>query len=173
MPLLGSNIRTLIGYKVPVTSSQQYYFKNIQKPNRNSPVLFWAMALSRTLIQTLESTVQTMWKLHTWQMNISIQPTVYSKSTHLWKRALIHQWRKLYVQRHCSSCNAGKTQTATSPTILLLYLLMDNNLWGIKKHSTIWYDTRCYFNVRSKADKSQLNLPHGKVSKYEYLYIAE
>jgi len=22
-------------------------------------------------------------------------------------------------------------------------------------------DTRCYFNVRSKADMSQLNLPHG------------
>ena len=27
---------------------------------------------------------------------------------------------------------------------------------------TIRYDTRCYFNVRSKADISQLNLPHGK-----------
>ena len=26
---------------------------------------------------------------------------------------------------------------------------------------TIKYDTRCYFNVRSKADISQLNLPHG------------
>jgi len=25
----------------------------------------------------------------------------------------------------------------------------------------ILYDTRCYFNVRSKADMSQLNLPHG------------
>jgi len=23
------------------------------------------------------------------------------------------------------------------------------------------YDTRCYFNVQSKADMSQLNLPHG------------
>ena len=27
--------------------------------------------------------------------------------------------------------------------------------------SLIRYDTRCYFNVRSKADISQLNLPHG------------
>jgi len=27
--------------------------------------------------------------------------------------------------------------------------------------STIRYDTRCYFNVRPKADMSQLNLPHG------------
>jgi len=26
---------------------------------------------------------------------------------------------------------------------------------------TIRYDTRCYFNVRSKADMSQLNLLHG------------
>jgi len=27
--------------------------------------------------------------------------------------------------------------------------------------NTIRYDTRCYFDVRSKADTSQLNLPHG------------
>jgi len=26
---------------------------------------------------------------------------------------------------------------------------------------TIRYDTTCYFNVRSKADMSRLNLPHG------------
>ena len=26
---------------------------------------------------------------------------------------------------------------------------------------TIRYDMRCYFNVHSKADISQLNLPHG------------
>ena len=28
-------------------------------------------------------------------------------------------------------------------------------------YDTIRYDTRCYINVRSKADMSQLNLPHG------------
>jgi len=28
-------------------------------------------------------------------------------------------------------------------------------------YDTIRYDTRCYFNVRSKADISRLNLPHG------------
>jgi len=28
-------------------------------------------------------------------------------------------------------------------------------------YDTIRYDTRCYFNVRSKDDMSQLNLPHG------------
>jgi len=30
--------------------------------------------------------------------------------------------------------------------------------------TTIRYDTRCYFNVRSKADISQLNLPQGESS---------
>ena len=29
------------------------------------------------------------------------------------------------------------------------------------RYDTIRYDTRYYFNVRSKADISQLNLPHG------------
>jgi len=29
------------------------------------------------------------------------------------------------------------------------------------KKLVVRYDTRCYFNVRSKADISQLNLPHG------------
>jgi len=34
--------------------------------------------------------------------------------------------------------------------------------FAIRKHNvTVRYDTRCSFNVRSKADMSQLNLPHG------------
>ena len=32
----------------------------------------------------------------------------------------------------------------------------DKELWTKDR-----YDTRCYFNVRSKADISPLNLPHG------------
>ena len=32
---------------------------------------------------------------------------------------------------------------------------------GYIRYDTIRYDTRCCFNVRSKADMSQLNLPHG------------
>ena len=40
------------------------------------------------------------------------------------------------------------------------------NLHTVQTHFTMnlkpVYDTRCYFNVRSKADISQLNLPHGK-----------
>jgi len=36
---------------------------------------------------------------------------------------------------------------------------------GYPVHKQIRYDTRCYFNVRSKADISQLNLPHGPTNK--------
>jgi len=32
---------------------------------------------------------------------------------------------------------------------------------GQRAFKRVRYDTRCYFNVRSKADISQLNLPHG------------
>jgi len=32
---------------------------------------------------------------------------------------------------------------------------------NFEKDLRLRYDTRCYFNVRSKADISQLNLPHG------------
>ena len=33
------------------------------------------------------------------------------------------------------------------------------------QYYTIRYDTRCYFNVRSKADMSRLNQPHGNDNK--------
>jgi len=38
-----------------------------------------------------------------------------------------------------------------------------NNEWqvDVKTRCKVRYDTICYFNVRSKADTSQLNLPHG------------
>ena len=38
---------------------------------------------------------------------------------------------------------------------------MEYEVEGSRPYDTIRYDTRCYFNVRSKADISQLNLPHG------------
>ena len=38
-------------------------------------------------------------------------------------------------------------------------LVLDNRLFF--RHGRIRYDTRCYFNVRSKANMRQLNLPHG------------
>ena len=40
-------------------------------------------------------------------------------------------------------------------------------LWGLENAGlentirSIRYDTRCYINVRSKADMNRLNLPHG------------
>ena len=40
-------------------------------------------------------------------------------------------------------------------------LLINVDKTKVMASDTIRYDTRCYFNVRSKADISQLNLPHG------------
>ena len=47
-----------------------------------------------------------------------------------------------------------------------VWLMKLNRLSSAGSHDdenggTIRYVTRCYFNVRSKADISQLNLPHG------------
>ena len=38
-------------------------------------------------------------------------------------------------------------------------------LHTLSADDTIRYDQRCYFNVRSKANMSQLNLPHGPTTK--------
>ena len=44
--------------------------------------------------------------------------------------------------------------------LLLCYVIVKARKLAYYGH-TIRYDTRCYFNVRSKADMSQLNLRHG------------
>jgi len=51
------------------------------------------------------------------------------------------------------TCNTAFTITGTNKGSA-------NDQIVAEKHR-IRYDTRCYFNVRSKADMSQLNLPHG------------
>jgi len=47
-------------------------------------------------------------------------------------------------------------------------ILHESETWPVRKENVvalqraeIRYDTRCYFKVRSKANMSQLNLPHG------------
>jgi len=53
---------------------------------------------------------------------------------------------------HCASQNSADSR---SQNMLRMWTVM------ARSQHTIRYDTRCYFNVRSKADISQLNLPHG------------
>ena len=59
------------------------------------------------------------------------------------------------------------TVSAPPGSVYMLYLhyllpdKRDTSATGRLRQATIRYDTRCYFNVRSKADISQLNLPHG------------
>jgi len=52
---------------------------------------------------------------------------------------------------------ASGTQNFTSSTsvIIAAFCSVSSSLDAPR------YDTRCYFNVRAKADMSQLNLPHG------------
>jgi len=47
-----------------------------------------------------------------------------------------------------------------------LYLKFTFRALNTIAYDTIRYDTICYFNVRSKADISQLNLPHMNLSEF-------
>ena len=85
--------------------------------------------------------------------------------------ALKHWRPKHYSMNNCSVWYKWVVQYQTdySTTYHLTWHSWDNqngfftHLWckPLLQEITIWYDKRCYFNVRSKADISQLNLPHG------------
>jgi len=61
------------------------------------------------------------------------------------------------VQLPPNACTSGiyRVRLHVAQTFHLTILNMQ------KFYDTIRYDTRCHFKVRSKADISQLNLPHG------------
>jgi len=59
--------------------------------------------------------------------------------------------------RHFEKKPLNRHISATVRQILMTFGIVTH----IGPYDTIRYDTRCYFNVRSKADISQLNLPHG------------
>ena len=69
--------------------------------------------------------------------------------------------RKESVQ-HFGIDNVSGLQLSPQPLrgLLPISLLCEQRRNGCDQF-TIRYDTRCYFNVRSKANTSQLNLPHG------------
>ena len=56
---------------------------------------------------------------------------------------------------------------STPPTVVVEVFDQDRGVYRptsalqSRTDDTIRYDTRCYFNVRSKADMIQQNLPHG------------
>ena len=62
------------------------------------------------------------------------------------------QYRSVRTLRHQDNAETGQTSA-----------FVNRNRRRDKGYDTIRYDTirECYFNVRSKADMSQLNLPHG------------
>ena len=64
----------------------------------------------------------------------------------VFKRAFSHDSNN---RNHSLSDEHGAEKSAKPISITLL------------SDTLLRYDTRCYFNVQSKADTSQLNLPHG------------
>ena len=65
-------------------------------------------------------------------------------------------------QGHCVSVRtASRSQPSSLQQDRIIRSLGGLAVAEAQCNDTIRYDTRCYFNVRSKADISQLNLPHG------------
>ena len=68
-----------------------------------------------------------------------------------------------------AACSAAISNAMSSTPSLSLSSLLGSLSCSLMPHIhltiMIRYDTRCYFNVRSKADISQLNLPHGTGNK--------
>ena len=46
-----------------------------------------------------------------------------------------------------------------------LFIILARDVGQTDTQTDVRFDTRCYFNVRSIADVSQLNLPHGTTSE--------
>jgi len=74
------------------------------------------------------------------------------------------KWRAADIDHQHASTRAGGGRawrlplTASRPHVDSIEVTGQN---ATLTHYDTTRDTRCYFNVRSKADMSQLNLPHG------------
>jgi len=68
--------------------------------------------------------------------------------------------RRQFHDKNTSICESAVQQHTSANHCMEELLVLCPELYDM-----IRYDTRCYFNVRSKADMSQLNLPHGNNNK--------
>jgi len=82
-----------------------------------------------------------------WDSDIPLWPWSTQQSMQ-WKHASSPSPRKFKVQASISWQDNVTTFWDAQSVLLTDFML-------------IRYDTRCYFNVRSKADMNRLNLPHG------------
>ena len=73
-----------------------------------------------------------------------------------------HVRRSVTTSQNCTSKHQDISYAlaAVATTVRYIYRQATHSFILPQKCNMIRYDTRCYFNVHSKADKSQLNLPH-------------
>ena len=68
---------------------------------------------------------------------------------------------KSFICRGCLNPVTSATGTSAKLELVDKFCYLGEMLSVHGDADTIQYDARCYFNVRSKADMSRLNLPHG------------
>jgi len=90
--------------------------------------------------------------------NVGLCPAssfVWSSSRQKFCRPLSAHWTTLFALKQPSAVSVKHSFNSVAASKIW------NSLPLSLRTCTIRYDTRYYFNVRSKADISQLNLPHG------------
>jgi len=65
------------------------------------------------------------------------------------------------VQHYRRGVSRRAGQSVAADVLVIMELVLFQDIVDTSTYKYIRYDTRCYFNVRSKANMSQLNLPHG------------
>jgi len=108
----------------------------------------------------------------------AIAATAVHRVAACWRDGPVRTAMKISTSVKMQRKSAAQTPTADTPTDLT-FVTVTLGIGGSRtsapvsiQHSsilipqvlvddTIRYDTGCYFNVRSKADMSRLNLPHG------------
>ena len=65
------------------------------------------------------------------------------------------------VQHYRRGVSRRAGQSVAADVLVIMELVLFQDIVDTSTYKYIRYDTRCDFNVRSKANMSQLNLPHG------------
>ena len=100
------------------------------------------------------------WSCHVTECWIELKSFIYNRRRDI-GRAFLTRCRWFISQDLLCDVNCAETNF-THSCQWLQFITMSDRWWAVLSVDyTMRYDTRCYINVRSKANMSQLNLPHG------------